>query len=302
MNFCPFIDTTLIFTEDCITPCYTNFADKTPYYLKANLKKQKIPNFSKEKESFYKIINSLRINSYSCKNCVHLVTEETKFKKYNHIIISLWQNKAFKYDFFAIIKDIYKLGMLDIENLIVEIQSGNFAEISELNKILAIFKAIGYKEIHFMMNNVIYHPCIENILKEGKCSLCIIPNLRNNELEGREATIKNVLRRYMNAAKNKNSISVYFELIRGISDNEVAVSDFVKMMYTCGLNKIALRLDNNDINKWLKGTIPLQDCPSYFSTLILLFFKLCRRYSFYLDMSYTEQNIVFKKIFKSNKK
>ena len=168
MNFCPFIDTTLIFTEEGITPCYSNFLDNKPVYLKISSQKPPKLNFQKKKEELYKIINSFRINRYSCKNCVHLLKEETKFKKYNHIIISLWQNKAFKYDFFEMIKTIYKADMVDKENLVIEIQSGNLAEFENLDKVISIFVQNGYKEIQFMINNVIYHPMVEKVLKEGK--------------------------------------------------------------------------------------------------------------------------------------
>lgn len=302
MNFCPFIDTTLIFTEDCITPCYTNFFNEKPFYLNQNSKDIKNLNFIEKKEAINKIINSEEINKYPCKDCCHITQEETKFKKYNHFILSLWGNNSFNYDFFEIIKSIYNENMVDKENLIVEIQSGNLADFKELDKVISIFNQKGYKEIHFMINNVIYHPMIESILNDGKGYLYIIPNTRNNELKNRYSDVKNTLRRYLNAAKDKNAITIYYELIQGINDDKMQIIEFVNSMYTCGINKIALRLDNNDISKWLQAPMPLKDCPKHYASLILLFFKLCGKYSFYVDMNYKEQNIVFNKIFKSNKK
>ena len=85
------------------------------------------------------------------------------------------------------------------------------------------------------------------------------------------------------------------------NDNKKDIKNFINETFKIGINIIGLRLYYKDISSWINEPIPLPKCKKELGKLILYFFKMAKKYSFFLDMDYTEQNIVLKKIFRTNK-
>ena len=303
MNFCPFVSTTLIFSEKNIAPCYIFLSEKVPLYLDKELEETENINFKQKKQEINDILNNEQTNSFSCQNCCNLTTKNLKNEKYDHFIFSLWNKTNFEYDIHKIIKQLYEDDMIDIENLKVEIQSKDFLTMDYLEQIIDLFEKYGYEEIIFMMNKVVYLPIIEKQLEKGKASLCIIYEYKNNgKLIEKEYGPQHILRSYISTAKNKNAISVHYQFKKDYNDNKKDIINFITIMYIIGINKISFNLENKDITKWLNEPLPLSSYPKKIKDLALLFFKTANKYSFYIDMNFREQTLVLKKIFKTYKK
>ncbi len=300
MKTCKYINNTLIFTSDNITPCYSCFSNKAPFYFNFNIKEYENINFKEKKQEILKKINSENIKSFPCYKCCQLTEYEETPSKYTHIILSFWNNITLKYNIFDVILDLYKQNLLDTDNMLIEFQSGDIDNFKELNKLITLFEANGYKQINFFINNVKYRPIIDEILKQGKGNLSVIFDNRDKKHLSINYFSK-TLKMYIENAKDKNGIKIYYTLIKDCNDSKKDIKNFIESMYKIGINVIGLRLDYKDISNWINSAIPLYNCKKDFSDLILYFFRIAKKYSFYLDMDYTEQNIVLKKIFKTNK-
>ena len=152
------------------------------------------------------------------------------------------------------------------------------------------------------MNKVVYLPIIEEMLSKGKSSLYIIYDFKDNgKITEKEYGPQHILRSYISTAKDKNAISVHYQLIKDFNDTEKDIVKFITTMYIIGINKISFNLENKDITKWLNGPLPLSNYPQKIRELTLVFFKLAKKYSFYIDLDFREQVLVLKKIFKTYK-
>ena len=300
MKACKYINNTLVFTSSNITPCYSCFQDQAPSYLKNNNESIENINFKEKKQEIIEEISSEKIKYIPCNDCCHLMEYETIQEQYNQIILSFWNNKPLKYNIFEVIQDLYEQHLLDTDNLIIEFQSGDIDNFRELNKLITLFEANGYKKISFLINNIVYRTYIDEILKQGKGTLSVILDYRNKQNSAPNIFSK-ILRMYIGNAKDKNSIKIYYTLIKNYNDTKKDIRNFVETMYKIGINIIGVRLDYQDISSWINKPIPLNNCKKDYSKLILYFFKIAKRYSFYLDMDYKEQNIILRKIFKTNK-
>lgn len=300
MKTCKYINSTLVFTSERITPCYSCFAEKAPHYLKTGGSNVEIINFEEKRKQIIEDINSPFIREFPCNTCCQLIENNEAETKYKHIILSFWQDSPLKYNIFETIQNLYQQNLIDIDNLIVEFQSGNIDNFRELNKLIRLFEANGCKKINFLINNVSYKPIIEEILQKEKGSLSILFDSKDKESNKLHATAK-TLKQYMESAKNKNEIKIYYTLIENGSTTKKDIKNFIELMFRIGINTLGLRLDHTYINEWINKDIPLTNCSKNFGELIIFFFKLAKKYSFYLDMDYTEQNIVLNKIFKTNK-
>ena len=302
MNSCPFIDTTLIFSEKNVAPCYIFLSEKVPLYLNKEQDEIRNIDFRQRKNEINNILNSEKINHYSCKNCCNIITDNQFNGKYDHFIFSLWNKTDFEYDFIEIIKQLYEQDMIDRENLKIEIQSKDFLTMSYLARMISLFEEYGYKEIVFMMNKVVYLPIIEEMLSKGKSSLYINYDFKDTgKIVEKEYGPQHILRSYIATAKDKNAISVHYQLIKDFNDTEKDVVKFITTMYIIGINKISFNLENKDITKWLNEPLPLSNYPQKIRELALIFFKLARKYSFFIDLDFREQILVLKKIFKTYK-
>ena len=303
MNFCPFVSTTLIFSENTIAPCYIFLAENVPLYLNKKLEETENINFKQRKTEINNILNDNQINLFSCNNCCNLTTKNLKNDKYNHFIFSLWNKTDIEYDFYKIIKQLYEEDMVDKENLKIEIQSKDFLTMSYLEQMISLFEEYGYKEIVFMMNKIVYLPIIEKSLSKGKASLYIIYGFKDNgKLVEKEYGPQHILRSYISTAKDKNSISIHYQLKKEYNDTEKDITTFIKRMYIIGINKIGFNLENKDISKWLNEPLPISNYPKKVRDLALLFFKEANKYNFYIEMDFREQTLVLKKLFKTHKK
>lgn len=300
MKTCKYINDTLLFTPDNITPCYSCFSDKAPYYINFNFDEYENINFTIIKQTIINKINSNYVKDIPCNNCCQLIDCGEIPSKYNHIILNFWNNNPLKYNIFEVIQDLYKQSLLDINNLIVDFQSGDIDNFKELNKLISLFEANGYRTINFLINNVKYRPFIDEILKSGKGTLSIIYDFENKKHIDNNSFSK-VLRMYIGNAKDKNSIKIYYTLIMDYNDNKKDIKNFIVETFKIGINIIGLRLYYKDISNWINAPIPLQNCKKELNKLILYFFKIAKKYSFYLDMDYPEQNIILRKIFRTNK-
>ena len=300
MRTCKYINNILLFTPQNITPCYSCFSDKAPCYINFSAEKYEKINFEKIKKNIIEKINSKDIKGIPCDTCCQIIDCEEIPSKYTHIILSFWNNDSLKYNIFEVIQDLYKKNLLDTDNLIIEFQCGDIDNFRELNKLITLFEANGYKTINFLINNIKYRPYIDEILKQGKGTLSIICDFENKDRIDNSSYSK-ILRMYIGNAKDKNSIKVYYTLIKNCSDNIKDIKNFIETMFKTGINYIGLRLYYKDISNWINKTIPLNNCSKDYSKLILYFFKMAKKYSFYLDMDYKEQNIVLRKIFRTNK-
>ena len=300
MKTCKYINNTLVFTSESITPCYSCFADKAPYYLKTKNTENENLDFKNTKQIILNEINSEKIQEFPCSNCSQLIEYKEIPDQYKQIILCFWNNQPIKYNIFEVIQDLYKQNLIDSDNLFIEFQSGDIDNFRELNKLISMFEANGYKQISFLMNNIVYRPFIDEILKQGKGTLSVIfdpRDKRNSDI----SIFAKILRMYIGNAKDKNSIKIYYTLIKDINDNKKDIKNFIETIFKVGINIIGLRLDYQDIANWINKPIPLKNCKKDYSKLIIYFFKIAKKYSFYLDMDYPEQNIVMRKILKTNK-
>ena len=96
MKTCKYINNTLIFTSDNITPCYSCFSNKAPFYFNFNIKEYENINFKEKKQEILKKINSENIKSFPCYKCCQLTEYEETPSKYTHIILSFWNNITLK--------------------------------------------------------------------------------------------------------------------------------------------------------------------------------------------------------------
>ena len=280
MKTCKYINNTLLFTPENITPCYSCFSDKAPSYINFNSEEYENINFDKIKRNILKKINSKDIKGIPCDTCCQIIDCEEIPSKYTHIILSFWNNDSLKYNIFEVIQDLYKKNLLDTDNLIIEFQCGDIDNFRELNKLITLFESNGYKTINFLINNVKYRPFIDEILKQGKGNLSIIYDFKDNNNFDNNVFSK-VLRMYICNAKNKNSIKIYYTLVMDYNDNKKDIKNFINETFKIGINIIGLRLYYKDISSWINEPIPLPKCKKELGKLILYFFKMAKKYSFF---------------------
>lgn len=302
MKACKYINTTIIFSEDRITPCYSSYMNQAPFYALIKDCLAEDINFESKHNEFIQELNSSCIENYPCKNCCHLTDFDIFSNKYNSIIIKLWNNKPLKYDIYKIISDLYDKNLIDKEFLIVEFQCGDIRISSIYKNLIELFKQKGCKKFKIFTNNLMYDSVVEELLKSNKCEIFVSYNNDSIKSKEQKHSILKVFRHYIKSTENKDAIKAYYNLsyCRNLKDKDI--EQFVKLMYSTGINCLSLRLDYELISKWINSSVPLKDCSKNLHRNILYFFKLCRYYSFYSDMNYEEQNIVLKKIFKTNKK
>ena len=302
MNSCQFIDTTLIFSEKNVAPCLIVESAIVPLYLNPETEEIENIDFKQRKNEIKSILNNEEISNFYCKTCRNLNTNNQLNSKYNYIILSLWSNYNFEYDIVKIIKRLYEQDLIDKENLKIKIHCKDIFKLSNLEQIISSFNKRGYKEITFIVDDTTYIPTIKESLKKGNASLQINIIFKDNEeFAVKNSEIQYALRSYIAAAKDKNAISVHYKLIENFNDTEKDITKFIKTMYMIGINKIGIKLDNKNIIKWLNGPLQNIDYTKRIRNLILIFFKLVNRYSFYIDMDFRAQALVLKKIFKTHK-
>ncbi len=301
MKTCKYIDNILIFSEDKISPCYSANSERAPFYAEKMQFGQENINFEERYKQIIDELNSDNIKNYACNNCFQIFETESLKTKYNLIIVQNWENKPLKYDIKSIIKNLYENNLIDKEKLVVEFQIVDIRQARKYEKLISFFKENGIKKFRFLTNNLACDSLVEYLLSINKCEIYLTYNFKFiKEIKSQNAMVQ-ILRRYMDAAVDKNSINVYYNLTPFYNDNNRDIEQFIKLIYRAGVNYLSLRLNYKNLNDWINAPIPI-NCPPKLDKCILYFFKLCKNYSFYSDMSYEEQNIVLKKIFKTNKK
>jgi len=297
MKSCKYIDTTLVFSNQNISPCYSCFQNDVPQYIEDD----KQTDFKERKQEIIKELNSNSKFEFPCKKCCHFQEDYDDTIKYSLIIFSFWDSAKPEYNIEEIITNLYNQDLIQRDNLTVEFHSSDIRNFRIFNRIIKIFEKNGYKEINFVLNNIIYHKAIEKILEKGKGSLSLIFDYKNNKnivyLNHNSRKIK----QYLEKAKDKKAIKIYYTLDKNNKDTKLQIEQFIKQMYIIGINFLSLRLNNDNIIKWLNEPVPLKNCPKNLDKIILHFFELSKKYCFYSDMNYKEQNIVFNKIFKTKK-
>ncbi len=303
MKTCKYIDNILIFFEDKISPCYSGNSDKAPYYaLQLNFGQETNIDFRTKYRQIIDELSSKKIEQYPCNYCYHLFETEELKNKYNLIIIKDWENKPFKYDINLIINNLYEKDLIDKENLVVEFQCGDIRWTRKFSNLISFFNDKGIKKFRFLTNNIAHDSLIENLLSLKKCEIYVTYNFKFIKDRKQQHSMVQILRRYMDFAVDKNALNVYYNLTPNYNDNNTDIEQFIKLIYRAGINYLSIRLNSKELIEWLNEDIPLQNCPKKFDKAILYFFKLAKKYSFYSDMTYEEQNTVLKKIFKTNKK
>ena len=297
MKTCKYLETTLVFSKNNISPCYSCFQDKTPQYLEEG----SIVDFLSRKNDMKKEINSDINDTLPCKNCCHIMDGGNGVHKYNLLVFGFWEEIHPQYNIEEIINNLYKQDLTDKDNLIIEFQSGDIRNFRIFNRLIKIFVENGYKEIKFTLNNVIYHQAIEKILEKNKGSLSFVLDYQDKKdikyLKKHTRTLKH----YIEKAADKNAIKIYYTLDKNNDDKIKNIEQFINQMYITGINYLSLRLHNDNINEWINAPLPLKNCNKNIDKLILHFFKTAKKYCFYSDMSYKEQNMVLRKIFKTRK-
>ncbi len=298
MKSCKYISTTLVFTNQNISPCYSCFQNEVPQYIEND----KQADFKERKQEIIRELNSDSKFEYPCKECCHFKeSNNVDTIKYSLFIFSFWGSAKPEYNIEEIITNLYNQDLIQKDKLTIEFHSSDIRNFGIFNKIIKIFEKNGYKEINFVLNNIIYHKTIEKILGKGKGSLSLIFDYNENKklvyLKQNSRKIKN----YIEKAKDKKAIKIYYTLDENNKDTKLQIEQFINQMYIIGINFLSLRLNNDNIIKWLNEPVPLKDCPKNLDKIILHFFELSKKYCFYSDMNYKEQNIVFNKIFKTKK-
>ena len=88
MKTCKYINSTLVFTSDNITPCYSCFSDKAPCYIGLNFKDFENIDFYEIKQAIIGKINNNSIREIPCYNCCQIIDCENIPPEYSHIILS----------------------------------------------------------------------------------------------------------------------------------------------------------------------------------------------------------------------
>lgn len=216
-------------------------------------------------------------------------------KKYNLIIVNRFEysNKKILDSICKKIEDLYSYGLIDKDSLVLRLNYQDSAKVKELNKLIDLVNNKGCKQIEFVNKNLQYNPLIENMLKEKNASLCL--KMDYGEKSHNNVSLNNLVR-YLKLAKYKENINVHC-VIRDInSANNKGIQDFVKLMYKLGINTIGLRIDGKylDLDKNYK-------MPANLNRMFINFFKLAKKYCFYIDVKSREQNEFLKKLCKKNK-
>lgn len=301
MKTCKYIDNILIFSEDKISPCYSISSEQAPLYAAKLHFGQENIDFEERYKQIISELSSDNIRNYPCNNCFQIFETDNLRTKYNLIIVKNWENKSFEYDINIIIKNLYDNNLIDKEKLVVEFQCGDIRTARKFQKLISFLQENGIRKFRFLTNNLACDSLVEYLLSINKCEIYLTYNFKFiKEMKSKNAMVQ-ILRRYMDIAVDKNSINIYYNLIPYYNDNNRDIEQFIKLIYRAGVNYLSLRLNSKELNEWFNAPIPLE-CPYKLDKCILYFFKLCKSYSFHSDMSYEEQNIVLRKIFKTNKK
>jgi hypothetical protein len=300
MKFCQYLAGTIVFRLKDILACFSACNDIIPNYLKNDNNVQNF-NFAEKKQNLINLLNSDEINKLNCAKCCNIKDVENvdiASQKYNLICI-YFENEPFTYNLEDIIQNLYNQELIDREKLIIKI---NFNEIEEeqLKKVVEVFYNNGFNKIDFRVDNIIkYHHCIEKILSEGKASLCIKFNssISNVKQIDRLKQMKKNLKTYIEKAQIKHTINVHYVLTKTSLYKTNVIKEFLDFMNEFGVSTIGLEFEN--INELLNSTtlfLPLKEKTAGF---FIDFFKLCRKYNFYMDMKEQEQNIILRRIFKA---
>lgn len=244
MKTCKYIDNILIFSEDKISPCYSENSAKAPYYaIPLNFGQENNIDFNNKYKQIVEELSSEQIEKYSCKNCFHLFETEKLVNKYNLIIIKNWENIPFKYNIHLLIQNLYDNDLIDKENLVVEFQCGDIRWSRKFLGLISLFNEKGIKKYRFLTNNIAHEPLIENLLSINKCEIYVTYNFKFIKEKKQQHSMVQILRRYMDFAVDKNVINVYYNLTPNYNDNNADIEQFIKLIYRAGINYLSLRLN-----------------------------------------------------------
>ena len=318
--FCDELNKTLTCFHDGIFACCSG--RKAPAYYR-NYKGQKIDkNFIIQvKKQTLDLLTDENIDKTDCKGCFYLrerTAEDKLSPTFNMLHISNWthcncgciycarmidsqgtittkKRKSEYYDMLPLLKQLYKEGLLDKENLNVCIQGGDISVLKEFEPLMKELLKQDVCKVNVLSNNIVYQPIIKKLLKLNKISFMTSLDCANPELYYKLKRVDkfqeciNNLRKYAKGLKDPPIIVKYI-VVEHLNDNINEISQFIDLIYSLGINNVEFMIDN----KWSLFTnleeIPF---PSHYWDLYTYFKKACEEKNMhFLIWKKVEQDLI----------
>lgn len=240
----------------------------------------------------------------NCKDCFNLHTSDKKRnlqKVFSRLIISHWvqcncsciycarnqysegkitrkPQKSSYYDMLPILKEMYSNKLLDTKgNLFVDFQGGDISVLKEFDTLLKELMKNNAGYIRFTTNNIIYHPLITKLFKQGKAELmtsldsgCRETYKKLKRVDKFNDTVQN-LKKYKEDAPNA-FIFVKYITVQGINDNLNEVNKFLDLMFDIKIPAVSFEIDYRDI---MMNPDKRFDIPKHYYDLYEIFKKRC---------------------------
>lgn len=315
MKYCEHIAHTISFNEKDILPCCTSAGFNPPSYYNSRLESHNIVSsidIDEKQEDAFDIINSNKIEKWSCKNCMFCkeISEMPKDgNKINSIFLRQWikdeaeedtNSLPINYEAYELIKKMYETNKIDADELTVRMQSKNLATITNLDKYLDLFAQYGVKAIHVSTDNIVYNEKLAKLMKEQKASINISLDCGTKEMyqlikkaDNFDSIIEN-LKKYADYTGDSDiGICIHYVLQKDINDNQKEIDSFIDLMKNIGIKNIGIRINGDTLDAFLSGRDG--DVLTY-KNLITYFYEEANKYGFELDNdSCIEQNFVLEK-------
>lgn len=323
MKYCEHLNHTLCFNLNEIVPCCVVNSNGAPEYYNIYKNTEEYFNnidIAKLQSEFIDLLNSEKLENYTCSKCIFLKDVEEKEaenRSINNIFLRFWtecncdcvycdntRDKIFgsaaQYSPYKLIKKLYEENKIDAKNFVVRVQGGDLSVLPDFEDYMALFNKFGFKEIHFSTNNVVYQKSIEEVLRQGKGSLNVSLDCSTRETYKKikqvdyfDTVIKN-LYKYISEVGHADHITIHYIVVKGYNDNKKEINGFLKLMQKIGIKNIGIRIDHKDLDYYIRGQVPAENIIHY-QNLIKLFYEKANELGFRIDGDVCiEQNFVLK--------